>query len=240
MISFSISNESVQNAYNEANAYLIRVSKNVQPEVQGRSCSFDRSFSLISNLFSVMPSVTVDNRTSYSSWGNNISMGNHQTTNVGTASTATEEENEKKKSKVNSAALTVGAGFFIAAAGAAGCMYKSYKKENENLEEKMALKESAEMDLAFLLQSPQEVTPAMAGKANKIISLTKVMINVQESQASRINNYARACLAAIVGAAALVVGSFAAESVLIPVGAILLIASVALALFTYTSHLDDE
>ena len=218
-------------ALNEAESYLNNGVRTLRPETQraaSRVSSLgEGSIAAAGRGLSAMPSINIDN--SDRSWNFGSRPVYHTHVNnapapvpVRKSAKEEDEEKEKKTQETNYGALAAGVGILFGAVAVAGFVYKSYTKENAKLEERYAYANANQ-----LLTNNEDL-------------LIQAMIRVQEPQTSRINQYALACLSMIAGATSLIIGSFVAAPILIPSGAVLTIASVALALFTYTSHLDDE
>ena len=234
-------------ALNEANDYLNKETVDGSASVghQGRTYSqslgsaFVPSASSAFNAVPRMPSVNINNSTNYSSWGNNVSMGSRDTTIISNEVPPSSKKKDEKESEVqeqegqdvNYVAFIVGAAIMASAAGIAGSLRKSYNKANEKMDERVGLRNH----ITATAKDSQDV-----GLTAKLSSLATAMVNAQDTQTSRINGYALACLVSLAGAASLVVGSFVAEAILVPVGSVLVVVAVAGAIFNFTSHLDDE
>ncbi len=217
-------------AYEEANNYLNKGVAAPKPAASGLFSSRD--------VFASLPSFTYNDN----SWR----WGNQQTTVINNQAPSKtnkkkNDEVEEKEPETNWTSLAVGTGIFLATVAALGTVYNSCVKENKKLDEKMKWQIAAnENQAAIFADRGGAIDVGAVTQQNKVIALIKKMVEVQEPQTSKINNYVYACFAAIAGAAALIGGSFVAESILVPVGIIAVIAAAALAIFNYTSHLDDE
>lgn len=232
-----VGNDIAATAYAEANAYLDKRANASQPAASQRVASSGVMGS-IGNVFAGMPSFTYNDNSWR--WGNNQTTVIHSQAPSKTNKTKNDEA-EEKKPETNWAALAVGTGILLATVAALGTVYNSCVKENKKLDEKMQWQINANECQESIVDKPNKTIDRDAfAQQSKVIALTRQMVEVQESQTSKINNYVYACFTAIAGAAALIGGSFVAESILIPVGMVAVIVAAAVAIFNYTSHLDDE